>query len=247
MYRLGNKASIAEDVIKHFPKHSIYVEPFFGIGGIYFNKELVRRNILNDLDADIHNLFMLTTEEKKLLFETLDITPIATATFEYLKETRFECKVMRALRFIYLSSFSLFGAGGTMMIGNIVRKTTVIEKTKELLKHRHIKRAQFTTKDFREFFSSLSIHNHSRNSTFVYNDPPYLGLSSGKYGLPMWNKKDFDDLLQLNLKARFKFAVSEFENSYVKSKAEEFGLRIIDVCTRKNVRTKSKEILIVNY
>jgi len=247
MYRIGNKASIAKEIVKHFPKHSIYVEPFFGIGGIYFNKDLVRKNILNDLDADIHNLFMLTVQEKNLLFETLDITPITTATFEYLKSARFECKIMQAVRFIYLSSFSLFGAGTTMMVGNIVRKETVVQKAKEILQHEHIQRAQFTSKDFREFFSTLSIHHHTKNSVFIYNDPPYVGLNSKKYNFSRWNRKDFEDLLSLNLQKGFKFAISEFENPYIRSKAEEQGLNIIDICTRKNVRTKSREILITNY
>lgn len=247
MYRIGNKVKIAKEIIKHFPKHSIYIEPFFGIGGVYFNKHLARKNILNDMDEDIQNLFMLTMEEKQMLFETLDITPITTSTFEYLKLNKFECKIMQAVRFIYLSSFSLFGAGTTMMIGNIVRKETVLKRAKEILKHQHIQKAQFTSKDFREFFSALSIHHHTKNSVFVYNDPPYVGLNSRKYNFSRWNRKDFEDLLCLNVQKGFKFAISEFESPYIKSKAEEYGLRIIDICTRKNVRTTSKEILIVNY
>lgn len=247
MYRLGDKTRIAQDIIKHFPKHSVYIEPFFGIGGVYFNKPLSLKNIVNDLDSDIHNLFTLTLSEKDSLLETLDITPITTATFEFLRETQFDCKIMRAVRFIYLSSFSLFGAGTVMMIGNVVRKSTVIEKAKELLKHAHIQKAQFTNKDFREFFQSLSLHANNKNATFIYNDPPYLSLRTERYNTPRWTKQDFDDLLKLNLETGYKFAISEFNNPYVLQKADSLGLKIIDVCNRKNVRKESQEILVVNY
>ena len=36
--RLGNKSKIAADIQKHFPQHKIYIEPFFGAGGMFFNK-----------------------------------------------------------------------------------------------------------------------------------------------------------------------------------------------------------------
>ncbi len=48
--RLGSKANIVKNIQTYFPEHSVYVEPFFGAGGMYFNKPKVGNNILNDLD-----------------------------------------------------------------------------------------------------------------------------------------------------------------------------------------------------
>lgn len=36
--RLGNKAKIAGKIAEHLPPHKIYIEPFFGAGGMFFNK-----------------------------------------------------------------------------------------------------------------------------------------------------------------------------------------------------------------
>ena len=36
--RLGNKKKIAKEIQKYFPEHKIYIEPFFGAGGMFFNK-----------------------------------------------------------------------------------------------------------------------------------------------------------------------------------------------------------------
>ena len=42
--RLGNKAKIAEKIQKQFPPHDIYMEMFFGAGGMYFNKPKSKYN-----------------------------------------------------------------------------------------------------------------------------------------------------------------------------------------------------------
>lgn len=48
--RLGNKQAIAHKIIPYFPPHKIYIEPFFGAGGMFFNKPKAKYNIVNDLD-----------------------------------------------------------------------------------------------------------------------------------------------------------------------------------------------------
>lgn len=35
---VGNKKALADKIIKYFPQHETYIEPFFGAGGIFFNK-----------------------------------------------------------------------------------------------------------------------------------------------------------------------------------------------------------------
>ena len=54
--RIGNKNNIAKEIEKHFPIHKIYVEPFFGAGGMFFNKQRVGNNLLNDIDSEVFNL-----------------------------------------------------------------------------------------------------------------------------------------------------------------------------------------------
>lgn len=62
--RLGNKQAIAEKIIPYFPAHKIYIEPFFGAGGMFFNKPKAKYNIVNDLDSDVFNLFDIILNRK---------------------------------------------------------------------------------------------------------------------------------------------------------------------------------------
>ena len=83
--RLGNKSKISEKIHKLFPKHEIYIEPFFGAGGMFFNKQKAKYNIVNDIDADVFNLFMVVMNDKEALREAFFQMPIHTDLLNYYK------------------------------------------------------------------------------------------------------------------------------------------------------------------
>lgn len=49
----GAKWGIADWVISFFPKHHSYLEPFFGSGGVFFNKDKSNIETINDLDGEV--------------------------------------------------------------------------------------------------------------------------------------------------------------------------------------------------
>jgi DNA adenine methylase len=59
--RLGNKEKLAEKIYSTFPKHNVYLEPFFGTGSMYFLKPRAMHNIVNDIDDDVFNLWNVYT------------------------------------------------------------------------------------------------------------------------------------------------------------------------------------------
>ena len=83
--RLGNKNKIAKEIQKHFPPHKIYIEPFFGAGGMFFNKPKAKYNIVNDMDSDVFNLFQVVMNQKEELLNYLELMPYDQNLFEYWK------------------------------------------------------------------------------------------------------------------------------------------------------------------
>ena len=51
--RWGNNSYMSDDILKFFPQHITYVEPFFGAGALYFKKEPSEKEIINDIDKDL--------------------------------------------------------------------------------------------------------------------------------------------------------------------------------------------------
>ena len=115
--RLGNKKKIAKKIQAHFPPHKIYIEPFFGAGGMFFNKPKAKYNIVNDLDSDVFNLFMVVMNRKDELLEAFKMMPIHQDLLEYWKKNKETDEIKKAIRFLFLSNLTFMGQGGTLQAG----------------------------------------------------------------------------------------------------------------------------------
>jgi DNA adenine methylase len=245
--RLGNKARIANEIIKYFPSHTTYVEPFFGAGGIFFNKSKAKYNILNDLDSDVINLFNVILNKKNEFLELLELTPYSSELFRYWSKNEEKEPLMKALRFTYLSNYGYMGKESTIRIKsneNSKRITILnLEKTINFLKDCSL---QFTNFDFRKAIKSIHINTQTeREKTFFYCDPPYLGTTNNYSH--SFTEQDCIDLFDTLQDTGCKFAISEFDNPFVLKQAKERGLHVHVIGERRTLTNRQTEILITNY
>lgn len=84
----GSKWGTAKWIISHFPAHRSYLEPFFGSGGVFFNKSRSPIETINDLDGDVVNLFWWIKHEPEKLAREIYFTPYSRDVYEaaYRKE-----------------------------------------------------------------------------------------------------------------------------------------------------------------
>ena len=111
--RLGNKQKIAKDIQKHFPLHRIYIEPFFGAGGMFFNKPKAHNNLLNDNDSEVFNLFRIVSNNMEDLESEFIKMPYSQDLLNYWLNNNEENPILKAQRFIFLSNYVLHGKGTT--------------------------------------------------------------------------------------------------------------------------------------
>jgi DNA adenine methylase len=115
--RLGNKKKIAKEIQKYFPEHKIYIEPFFGAGGMFFNKPKAKYNIVNDLDSDVFNLFQVVMNQKEELEKAFYMMPIHLDLLNYWKQNKETEPIKKALRFLFLSNLTFMGSGSVIKYG----------------------------------------------------------------------------------------------------------------------------------
>ena len=249
--RLGNKSKLAAEIQKHFPAHKIYIEPFFGAGGMFFNKPKAKYNIVNDLDSDVFNLFQVVSNQKEELEQAFKLMPIHADLLDYWGNNIETEPIKKALRFIALSNFVLNGRGGTLRLGATGGsqgiKNSFYDDINKCFDWIHD--AQFTNKDFKDFFNSYSLDDRAgkgeSENSFIYADPPYL--ETGDNYSHSFTEQDSTDLFDCLIESGCKFAYSEFDHPFIIEQAKQRNLNVITIGERQNLKNRRTEILVTNY
>ena len=240
--RLGNKKKIAQEIQKHFPPHTIYIEPFFGAGGMFFNKPKAKYNIVNDLDSDVFNLFQVVMNQKEELEKAFYMMPIHQDLFNYYMKTEIKEPIQRSIRFLFLSNFSFLGKMDCMMLGSGKGSKEMffknIDKTFDI-----INGVDFSNKNADDFLKSISFRD--TENTIIYCDPPYLGTTDNYSD--SFTEEQSEQLFNTLEETKCKFAMSEFDHPFILEQAEKRGLNVIIIGERQNLKNRRTEILVTNY
>lgn len=245
--RLGNKKKIAKKIQAYFPPHKIYIEPFFGAGGMFFNKPKAKYNIVNDLDSDVFNLFQVVMNQKEELEKAFYMMPIHSDLLDYWKANKETEPIKKALRFLFLSNWTILGTGNGLYFGGsrVQGKSNfmpLIGQTFDCLFD-----IQFNNQDFRKFLKDMNLRQAEikNDKTFIYCDPPYLGTNDNYSN--SFTEQDSLDLFNTLQQTGCKWAMSEFDHPFILDQAKERNLNVITIGERQNLKNRRTEILVTNY
>lgn len=102
----GSKWKLAPTIIDLMPAHDCYVEVFGGSAAVLLRKPRAKREVLNDIDGQIVNLFRVLRDQHCELMRAMALTPFALdeyALCAQLLDDECECAVERARRFLVAS------------------------------------------------------------------------------------------------------------------------------------------------
>lgn len=242
--RLGNKKLIAKKVQAFFPHHKLYIEPFFGAGGMFFNKPKAEFNILNDLDSDVYNLFKVLLNKKDELLGRWNQIIIHEDLWNHWKSNQESTDIMKAVRFLVLSNFGYMGKPDTLRYFSRNTSKMIsrhIDSTYQFIRSG----CEFMNTDFRNVLSRISLNDQEKERAFCYADPPYLDTDNNyQQG---FTKQDCVDLLDVLQASGMKFIMSEFDHPFVVEQARIRSLHIQKVGYRANLKNRRLELLVMNY
>lgn len=255
--RLEKKSNpkVRNKILSYFPAHTIYLEPFWGGGGLFEHKPRSKYNFLNDLDSDVHNAFICITEKRAELIAYLELVPYHVDTFQYFRKLQPKTDVQRCAKFLILSAWGYMGKTDTLKLTFDNSKNVLLQEIELTCKNLASGENRFTNCDFRYFFKSINFkkptelnpdRKNDLDSSFAYLDPPYLGTTNN-YNTPEWTEADVCDLMDIMKTQGMKMAMSEFDHPFVIEQAEKRGFKIIHLGERQNMKNRRSEILILNY
>ena len=176
----GGKSRLRKQIIPLFPRHRCYVEPFCGGAWVLFGKAPSPVEIINDIDGDLINFFVIVKERPEELIRAFDLELVGRGRYRQLADTLPETldPVARAHRFYYLmmagwggeSAYPRFqtsvsdGGGGNRLLGAMRTLRRRIEPV-----HRRLQSVIVEQLEWQECL----LRYDRPEGVFMYIDPPY--------------------------------------------------------------------------
>ncbi|MEN3338303.1 MAG: adenine methylase [Acidobacteriota bacterium] len=245
---VGGKRALAKRLVDRIDgtSHEIYAEPFVGMGGIFFRRRRrPRKEVINDISADVVNLFRLLQRHYQQLLDVLKWQICSRLEFERLMETdpATLTDLERAARFLYLQRTAFGGKvtgrnfGVTLTGGarfDLTRLVPMLEEVHERLCGVDIERLPYAE----------LIARYDRPGTLVYLDPPYFGCE-GDYGAGVFSRDDFERLSGLLEAIEGRFIMSINDTPDVRATFARFRTEEVELNYRLSGKvTPARELII---
>lgn len=188
---MGGKRRLAKIILPMFPEHTCYVEAFAGAGALFFAKDPVKVEVLNDIDGEIVNLYRVVQRHLLEFCRQFEWALHARELHKWAYDTPPETltDIQRAARFYYLLKCG-FGAQIGPSFGTSKTappKLNLIRMQEELsASHLRLHRTTIERLDWRSV-----VEKYDGPGTLLYFDPPYWGTTG--YGHE-FTESDYKDL-----------------------------------------------------
>jgi DNA adenine methylase len=258
----GGKFYARKLIIEHFPEHSYYVEPLAGGASLFFAKQKVSNNWLNDIDEDLMNCFTMISDHPEELIERLKNEEATKERHSYYKNV-FEPKTEldRAVRWFYLDRTSY---SGIMNMQNCFWGYGDKYSMRPENWPRNIRRSSAKLENVKlTSFDFEKVIEEAEDGAFLFVDPPYFNADQDKFYTHSFTRDDHSRLCEVLKRnnERLKFLLT-YDNSPEIKQLYEWVLAIYEKewnytinrtddqkngTNRKGTRYKGKELFILNY
>ena len=211
---IGGKRQLARLIGERIAavQHSLYAEPFVGMGGVFFRRTSApRAEFINDRSGDVVNLFRILQRHYPQFMDTLRFQITSRREFERLKasDPTTLTDLERAARFLYLQRLTFGGkvAGRSFGVnrdtGSRFNLTTLAPLLQDV--HERLASVVIENLDWQVF-----IDRYDRPETLFYLDPPYWGTED-YYGKELFSRDQYEVMAErlARLSGRFILSIND--------------------------------------
>ncbi len=220
----GGKQSMLKHILPLIPKHTTYVEPFFGGGAVFWAKPKSEVEIINDYNGNVVNFYEQLKTNFNELKKLIDATPYSREAYKRaitIYDTPYIFTPVHRAWAFWVGCIQ----GFSNKIGSWRSSQT---RSKENVLN-HNKKANLTI-DFSNRLDLVQIEQKDAVylvkrldslDTFFYLDPPYVGANQGHYG--GYTQEHFNELLNALGCIKGKFLLSSYPNETLEKYRTKFG------------------------
>tara|TARA_R110001592_G_scaffold127303_1_gene338988 strand:- start:153 stop:920 length:768 start_codon:yes stop_codon:yes gene_type:complete len=247
--RSGGKSKLVDIILPLIPDHKIYVEPFVGGGSIFFNKTASEKEVLNDFDTDLMNVYidMKAVGDK---ITKMDFTPERKKFIRLRDQDKFKNSKDRLYRNLYVNLNSFRGNNRSFVSEKKVKEIEGSDRGKkyrDLFYFNRLKNTKLANKNYVDI-----IKQYDSPATFFYLDPPYSDITKNKEYDKDLRDFDLNEMYESlkNIKGKFLLSYDLKSKAQLKKLFNDKKYKFKVVSTRYETDKKAfeiKEILVMNY
>jgi len=234
--------------------HDEYREPMVGGGAVFFGKENVQHNWINDLHEDLIITYkvMADPEMRKELIEMVSDETASKERHKEVKEMEPDDKLGRAFRFYYLNRTSFSGKMKDPYWGYRPKRSLPPERWEERIKPcgEKLENVKITNLDFEEVIRA----EPKGEEVLMFIDPPYFESKQEDHYVCSFEKEDHYRLEKTLRNTPFKFFLTYDDVDKIKELYDwayiypvEFYYRLSNSNDSDGSREKGDELVITNY
>jgi site-specific DNA-adenine methylase len=235
----GGKFKLAKKIIRFFPQHRTYVEPFCGSASVALAKKPSEKDIISDIDdfAFCYNFLKNASDETINQLEKME-WQANPSLYHRLKQFTAKSAVDRFRKFFYVRRHTYGTKANGVMNPQPTRVN--INKFRQLrdgLKHIDV---------FQDDYKNI-VQKYDAPDTFFFFDPPYHQSWGKEWGANKFNFQEFVGVLK-NLKG--KFLLTYEDDKTVRSLLSGFKFKklpVIRTLDGTNNVQQDYDLLVFNY
>ena len=249
----GGKQKMLKNILPLIPPHEIYIEAFAGGAAVFWAKEPVRNETLNDLNGEVANFYKILKTDFLALQELVQTTMHSRQEYQdavvIYKNPHLFDELKRAWAFWVSCNQSFSSSIGGGWAYNKKRKNTRAisiynKRTNFLCAYtERLEKVSIENKDAVELIRSRDIEK-----AFFYIDPPYHNATQGHYA--GYKERDFEDLLKVLIDLKANFLLSSYPSGLLKKYVKEnnwYQKSFESTISATTHRRKKVEVLTANY
>ncbi len=193
----AGKKKIANRLVAMLPEHTTYVEPFAGGAAVFFAKEPVETEVLNDADPDVGGAYKLIKSMSNKQIEQLKKMNWVGSKSTFLKvyDSKPSKDIEKLYRFLYMTHFSYgrlrarsFNPGADGVLAQTMERLATFGP--------RLRKARLYSDDYAKV-----IKKYDSKDTVFFLDPPYAGYNVN-VGEKKFDEEEFVGILK-SLKGKF--------------------------------------------
>jgi DNA adenine methylase len=252
----GGKQRMLKHILPLVPAHNLYCEPFAGGAALFFSKEPVAVNVINDLNSELITFYRVVATRPEafceLVTQTLNSREQHAHAWHIYNHPVFFTDAQRAWA-VWVLSKQGFGGQLSSSFGfdrTEGKRPRKILNAKMLVVDDGLKKLLETATIECDDAPTI-IRRFDYEEAFHFIDPPYVGSNMGHYA-GMFNEQNLVELLDLCATLKGKFMLTMFPNETIRIYAEKHAWfihkieRAISAC-KAEYRRRQEEWMVVNY